>query len=327
MATLMLSKTDVERLVSVDDAIEAVERAFIAHATGSADLPLPLSHHVDGGGFHIKAAGLRGDRHYFAAKLNANFPDNPRLRGLPTIQGVLALADGTTGELLALMDSIGLTVLRTGAATAVAARALANPGPAATLVVGCGEQGRISVQTLARVRPLERIYLFDADPSRARALASDAAPTLACPIDVVTDVRGTARRCGVIVTCTPSHQPLLDRDDVAPGTFIAAVGADHPHKLEIAPALMAASVVVTDITAQCASFGDLRHALAAGLISPDHVRAELGAVLCGAAKGRTRPDETIVFDSTGTALQDVTVAALAYERAVRTGTGTRLALT
>lgn len=322
MATLMLSRQDVEHLVSIDDAIEAVERGFVAHATGRADLPPPLSHHVDGGGFHIKAAGLRAGRHYFAAKLNANFPDNRRLRGLPTIQGIVALTDGTTGELLALMDSIGLTILRTGAATAVAARALANPGPVTLLIAGCGEQGRISALAIERVRPVEHLRVFDVDSARAHSLAAELTACLPCPIDVTDDLRAAALLSSLIVTCTPSHQPLLDRGDVPSGAFVAAVGADHPHKHEISPGLMASSVVITDITAQCASFGDLRHAMAAGAIAPDAVRAELGAVLAGLAPGRTRPDETIVFDSTGTAVQDVVVAALAFERAGTRGLGT-----
>ncbi len=324
MGVLILTKSDVESLVSLDDCIDAVEGAFRAHALGHSLLPAPLGLHVPGGGFHVKAAQLRtATRSYFAAKLNANFPANPTTNGLPTIQGLAVLSDAVTGEPLAVMDSIALTVLRTGAATAVAARHLALPGPADVAIAGCGEQGRVSIRALARVRPLRRIRLWDIDPARATALKAELDTELTCPCEVVADFASAARVSTVVVTCTPSHSPLLG-PDVGPGTFIAAVGADNPEKHEIAPALMARAVVVADITDQCAAIGDLHHAIVAGLMTRADVRAELGEVIAGTKPGRFSDQDTVVFDSTGTALQDVAVAALAFERAVARGLGQRV---
>ncbi|HYG79987.1 MAG TPA: hypothetical protein VD861_06345, partial [Pyrinomonadaceae bacterium] len=128
----------------------------------------------------------------------------------------------------------------------------------------------------------------------------------------------------VLVTCTPSKQAFVKRDFVQPGTFVAAVGADSPEKQELEPALMARAKIVADIVEQCATMGELHHALEAGLVTREDVHAELGEVVAGVKPGRTSPEETIVFDSTGMALQDVVAAAAVYEKAVRSGVGTLL---
>jgi len=139
------------------------------------------------------------------------------------------------------------------------------------------------------------------------------------PVDALT-------RSRLCVTCTTSDQAILFRADVQPGTFVAAVGADNPHKQELDPNLMAAATVVVDLLESCAANGDLHHAIEAGVMSRDDVHAGLADLVAGRAAGRTSPDEITVFDSTGTALQDVAAAVIAYERAVATGAGLSVAL-
>jgi ornithine cyclodeaminase/alanine dehydrogenase-like protein (mu-crystallin family) len=296
------------------------------HGEGRAAPPGVLGIHAAGGGFHVKAASLDLSRPYFAAKLNANFPSNPERFGLPTIQGVVAVCDAANGALLALMDSIELTILRTGAATAVAAKHLARPGAAVVTIAGCGNQGRVSLRAIARVRPIARALLCDVDAARAARLADELSAELDGRVEVVTALPDATRQSGIVVTCTPSCQPLLGPDDVRAGTFIAAVGADNPEKHEIAVDLMARAVIIADIVAQCAEIGDLHHAIAAGVLGPEAVRAELGQVLAAVRPGRLTDEEIVVFDSTGTALQDVAAAALVYERAVASGRGSTVAL-
>jgi ornithine cyclodeaminase/alanine dehydrogenase-like protein (mu-crystallin family) len=130
-----------------------------------------------------------------------------------------------------------------------------------------------------------------------------------------------AHDTNVWVTCTPAHHWFLGRQHVEPGSFIAAVGADNPEKQEIEPELLAAGVVVADILDQCATIGDLHHALDAGVMHREDVRAELADLVAGTKTGRHSADEIIIFDSTGTALQDVAAAAIVYERAMATGAG------
>jgi alanine dehydrogenase len=325
MATLILSKSDVFSLLPLADCITAVEAAFRAHAEGRAFGPGVLGIHATNGGFHIKAAGLTGGRSYFAAKTNANFPDNPKRLGLPTIQGTVVLADADNGAPLAVMESGSITAIRTGAATGVAAKYLARKDSRTATVVGCGVQGETQLAAIAAVLPLEHVKLFDLDAERARSMAARV-QGLVARVEVVTDVRAAMRTSDVCVTCTPSHRAFVSRDDLRPGAFLAAVGADNPEKQEVEPALLASATLVVDVLQQCAEIGELHHALDAGVITRAQVHAELGDVVAGRRPGRTREGEITIFDSSGTALQDVAAAIAVYEKARATGRGMEVKL-
>ncbi len=322
----ILSRRQVLDLLGLRECIAAVESAFRLHAEGRTLGPGVLGVPAPRGGFHIKAAGLVGPRSYFAAKTNANFPENPRRFGVPTIRGTVVLADAETGEPLAVMDSASVTALRTGAATAVAAKHLARPDSRVATLVGCGAQGATQLAAIAAVLPLEHAWVLDTDPARAEALAVRARADLGIRVSIATDLRAALRESDVCVTCTPSRRPLVFRGDVAPGTFVAAAGADSQGKQELEPALVAASTLVVDVLEQCAEIGELQHALAAGLMTRAGVHAELPDVVAGRRPGRTQDDEITVFDSSGTALQDVAAAIVVYERALARGCGTEVTL-
>src|SRR5262245_8207674 len=323
---LFLSRADVLATLSLRDCIEAVERAFRLHAEGRTLPPGVLGVPATGGGFHIKAAGLLGDRSYFAAKTNANFPDNPRRSGLPTIQGTVMLADATNGSPLAIMESGSVTALRTGAATAVAAKYLARGDARTATIVGCGVQGELQLAAIAAVLPLEHVRLFDLDDARAEALARRAEVQHGLRAETTRDLPWAIRSSDVCVTCTTARRAFVEGKDVAPGSFIAAVGADSQGKQEIEPALVASSTLVVDVLQQCAEIGELQHVLAAGLLTPKEVHAELADVIVGRRPGRTTTDEITIFDSTGTALQDVAAAIVVYEHARAAGRGTQVKL-
>jgi alanine dehydrogenase len=324
--TLVLTRRDVQSLLGDDECIAAVEAAFRLHAEGRSLAPGVLGVPSRGGGFHIKAAGLERGRLYFAAKTNANFSGNPRRNGLPAIQGVIVLCDGDDGRPLAVMDSIEVTIRRTAAATAVAARRLARRDARVVTICGCGRQGRAQLRALARVLPLERAYAFDADEVIARAYARELSGELDLDVRAVTDHGDAVRTSDVCVTCTPSRQPFLFREHVRPGTFVAAVGADSADKQELDPELLAGAIVVVDVLDQCASIGELHHALDAGVLTREGVHAELADLITGRRPGRRSEDEITIFDSTGTALEDVAAAALVYEKAAETGVGMTVAL-
>ncbi len=319
--TLLLSRSDVVAVLDIDACIAAVEAAFKAYAMGRALGPVSLGVMAEDGGYHVKAAGLRGAPGYFAAKLNANFPTNPARHGLPTIQGLIALCEGDTGRLLAVMDSAEITIQRTAAASAIAAKYLARPDSRTATLYGCGAQASAQIRALARAVPLKRVFAFDLDPARVTALAADLARNTDLVVEPGADLAEALRSSDIAVTCTPSHVPFLRRDDIRPGTFIAAVGADNPAKSEIAPPLMAAATVVVDMLDQCAASGDLHHAIEACVMTRADVHAELADIVTGRKPGRTTTDEITLFDSTGTALQDVASATLAYERARAAGRG------
>jgi ornithine cyclodeaminase/alanine dehydrogenase-like protein (mu-crystallin family) len=322
--TLILTQAQVAALMRPADWLEAVEAGFRALAEGRAEAPPPMALGGVGGVFHAKGATLRIDRPYAALKLNANFPGNPQALGLPTIQGAILLCDGETGSLLAVMDSAEVTLRRTAAATALAARHLARPESRSVMICGCGAQAPAQLEALREVLPLERLTAWDREPERARAFAGEARDG-GMAAQATPDI-GAARRCDVVVTCTTAREPFLGPAAVGRGTFIAAVGADSPHKSEIEPALLGRALVVADVLDQCATMGDLRHALAAGSIALEQVHAELADIVTGRKPGRTSADQVILFDSTGTAVQDVASAVMVHDRARAAGEALSLRL-
>ena len=322
--TILLGRRDVAGLLSLAECVDAVEEAFRLHARGETLPPAILGVRAADGGFHVKAAGLKlPGRAYFAAKTNANFPGNRERFGLPTIQGIVLLFDAESGVPLAALDSIEITILRTGAATAVAAKRLARPDSRTVTVAGCGEQGRVQLAAILGVLPIERVFVFDSDPGRARRFADERSREISIPVEAAPDLAAAVGSSDVCVTCTPSRQPLVWDADVRAGTFLAAVGADSAEKQELDPRILARAKVVVDSLEQCAGIGDLHHAIAAGLVTKTDVHAELADLVEGRRPGRESAEEVTVFDSTGTALEDVAAAVAVYEKALAAGVGTR----
>jgi ornithine cyclodeaminase/alanine dehydrogenase-like protein (mu-crystallin family) len=325
-ATRLLAQCDVARLLDIESCILAVEDVFRLHGVGRTLPPGVLGTHATGGGFHVKTAGLVGERAYYAAKVNANFPANPTRLGLPTIQGVVVLSDATSGEMLAIMDSIEITRLRTAAASAVAAKHLSNDDAHVMTIIGCGAQAPSHFRAIAAVRRIDRVFAFDVAPDRAEAFARAMQSGFDGVITAESDYHDAARHSDIVVTCTPAREPIITIDDLSPGVFVAAIGADSEDKQEIDARALGACVVVVDILEQCSAIGDLHHAIAAGLMQPSDVRADLAAVVTGARTGRVSRDERVVFDSTGTALEDVAAAAMVYERACEQRAGVEIML-
>ena len=323
---LILSRADIARLMDYPAYVEAVEAGFRAAADGAALAPPAAAFHVPGGGYHAKAAAmLAGDPPVMAIKLNGNYPGNPAKNGLPSVQGLVYLADASNGRPLALMDSIEITINRTGAATTIAARHLARPDSKVATICGAGVQGRIQAIAVAAALPLTTMHVWDIRPEAATKLAGELARLLKIDVRPSADLAIT-RQSDIVVTGTSAKQAFLTPDLVRPGTFIAAVGADNDDKSEIAPTLYAKARVAVDSLEQCAEIGDLHHALAAGAVTREHVQATLSELVAGTKPGRRDAQEITLFDSTGMGLQDVAAAAGIYKRALATGAGTRLAL-
>ena len=310
--TLVLTATDVARCLSPADCRVAVERAFALLAEGRVPPARATGFEASGGTFHAKVALYDAGRPRFVAKINGNFPGNPATSGLPTIQGVLLLADASDGRPLAIMDSGSVTALRTAAASAVAAGYLARRDASVLAVVGCGLQGGAHVEAMCGVRPIRELRLYDVVVSKAEALAARHSDDLRCR--VVSSVAEATVGADLVVTCTSGGAFVLDREHLAPGTFVAAVGVDNPYKREIHPGLMGAALVVVDDLAQCSAGGDLHHAIEAGTMTSADVHADLASVVVG-RHAPIAADAIVVFDSTGVALEDAAAADLIHERA------------
>lgn len=318
---MIIKSSEVASLLTIDECMTAVENAFKLRALGEAAPPGILGVHAKGGGFHMKAGILNLNRQYFVAKTNANFPENKNKFGLPTIQGIIIVSDASNGKVLALMDSIEITIIRTGAATGVAAKYLSRKNSKTVLICGCGNQGRISLHALKKVRDIETVYAYDIDDNASRKFASKVGDELGIEIRTIKDIETVLKQSDICVTCTPSKKYFIDRALISPGTFIAAVGSDSEEKHEIDPSLIANCKLVADSIDQCATIGELHHALQLGIVIKDNVYAELGDVIAGLRPGRESEDEIIIFDSTGTAIQDVAAASIVYEKAVEKGIG------
>jgi len=320
--TVLLRRSDVEKLLSLRDCINAVEEVFRLQGHGKIPSSEILGVKAPNGGLHVKAALLPRGRSYIVAKLNTNFPVNRTQSRLPTIQGLIAVYDAEDGRPLAVLDSIDITIKRTAAASAVAAKYLARKNSSVATICGCGEQGRAQLRALHSVLPLNKIHAFDLDDRAATDLAAELSHELRIDIEPVRDLSSAIQNSDICVTCTPANEFFVGKEDVASGTFIAAVGADDAHKPEIDPTLIATAKVVVDSLEQSCTIGDTHHAIAKGLMRKEDVYAELGEIVAGKKSGRTTGDEIFIFDSTGVAIEDAVAAAAVYEKARTAGIGT-----
>jgi alanine dehydrogenase len=313
--TLLLSASDVQRLLDLSECITAVEEGFRLLGRGKLPPPQVLGLHTDSGGLHIKVALWRGDKSYFVAKANTNFPSNPAKYALPTIQGVIIVSDADTGELIALLDSIEITAQRTAAASGVAAKYLARSDSKTLALFGGGRQGLMHARALSAVLPFKTIHIVEPSDSTADHFRSLATNELRMNVQRLSNPSEAIRDADVIATCTPSKHFFIRAEEVRPGTFIAAVGADNEHKQEIDPQLFANARIVVDSMDQCAAIGDLHHAIVAGTATRASVHAELAEIVAGVKPGRTNTDQITLFDSTGIAIEDAAAAIYVLEKA------------
>lgn len=311
---MIIGEGDVARALPQDRCLQLAATAYRATATGGA-LESSLGHvQAPRGEFHIKGSGLVVDgRLFVAVKVGACYYKRPQTLGLPSIVGLIELFDGETGQPLAVMESGLITKLRTAAGSAVALDHLARRDAGRLLLCGVGEQLLSHATAINAVRQLEQVQVWARRPERADAAAAALHPTMPhLHASAAHDLPTAVRNADLIVGLTPATTPYLSAEDVSPGTTIAAVGSDAPHKQEVETQLLAAAALVCDVTHQCARVGELHHGLAAGTVALADVRAEIGQVVAGVSAGRKSEAEVVVFDSTGTAVQDTAFAAAVY---------------
>ncbi len=304
----ILTEADLRRAVPLDlTAVDVVERAFAALATGEVVMPPILSMDLPqvNGEVDVKTAYIPGfDR--FAIKVSPGFFDNPKL-GLPSLNGLMILFSAKTGLVEALLlDNGYLTDVRTAAAGAVAARHLAPAEVETAGVIGNGVQARLQMQAAHLVRPFKRALVWGRDPERAAACAADIAQALGIEAEAMTDARELVAQSQLVVTTTPSRAPVLVAEWLHPGLHVTAMGSDQAGKTEIDPAALArADRYVCDRISQCEVSGELEAARAAGV---DLAPVELGDVIAGKVPGRRTPEDITICDLTGTGAQDTAIA-------------------
>src|SRR5579875_1444018 len=320
-----LSATDIQRLVSMRQAIDLVKSAFAELSSGHAEVPLRSSIGFPGrDGVTLFMPASVPSIESAGVKIVSVFPNNPNL-GKSTISALMIVTSVETGEPLALLDGTFLTALRTGAASGAATELLARPESSVLTVFGAGAQGLTQAWAIATVRPIERVYVCDISDSARSSFAERLAgydADLATKVVPAADMGGAARESDIICTATTSRRDVFDGADVRPGTHINAIGAFTPEMQEVPIETVAsARLVVDSIEAVMAEAGDLLKAIEAGALKREDVSLELGQLVADQSQGRQSPDEITLFKAVGVAVQDVVVANYAAAEAERQGIG------
>jgi ornithine cyclodeaminase len=319
----VLREGEVRRLISPAAALGAVREAFVKLARGQATLPgvlgldLPAHH----GEVHVKGAHLHGSP-FYSIKEATGFYDNPA-RGLPVTSGLVLVFDATTGFLkVLLLDNGYLTELRTGAAGALAALLLARREVETVGIIGSGSQARYQIEALLGVRRPRRVIVHGRSAASAAAYAREMGGRLGLAVTAVATAREAVIESDVVITTTPSREPIVRAEWLRPGTHVTAMGSDGPDKRELEGAVLArADKVVADRLDQCLRLGEIHHAVAEGAITAKDVHAELGEIAAGLRPGRTSDDEITVADLTGVGVQDAAVADVVTAAALAAGIG------
>ena len=322
MRVRILDEAETRRLIGPREAIAECRVAFAKLARGEVEQPDVLAIEVPEhrGEVHAKGAYLHGAP-TFSIKVATGFYDNPQ-NGLPVTSGAVWVFDSRTGFARTLiLDNGFLTELRTGAAGAIAADLLARRSVRTVGVIGAGAQARYQLEAFLEVRSPRQVLVWSRTPSRAADYAAEVGRRFERSVSVAPSAEALVGESDVVITTTPAEDPIVLADWVRPGTHVTAMGSDMPRKRELDPRLLARAKVVADRLSQCLTQGEIHHAVAAGVMTPEQIYAELGEIAADQKPGRTSEDEVTVADLTGVGALDAAVAGYVAERAEAEGLG------
>ncbi len=330
---LVLSRHDVEQLLTMTDALAAVEEGFRQLAQGNVVMPQRAATQIAPyNGLHLSMpAFVGGEIDALTIKIVTVYGDNLAHYGLPTIQGVLLVHDAKTGQVLAMLDAEHLTAMRTGAASGVATKYLARPEAETVVLFGAGALGPGQLAAVCAVRPIRRVYVVtrtgEKDAEFCRRMADNLGIEVQPTGRSALAAQQAIAQADIICTATNSTNPLFPGDWVRPGTHISAVGAYTRTMRELDTALIQRSRVFVDHRpAAGAEAGDILIPIAEGAFTQEQIAGALGEVITGDVNGRTSPDQITVFKSVGLAMQDAVTAAQLYAKAVTLGIGSQVHL-
>ncbi len=318
-ATLFLRSEDVSNLASPADYVEAVREGYRQRGDGAPAKPRTRLDSDSPPGF------LTG---YFAM-----LPETGAMGGYTYAAGFggkdahffLPLFDAESGDPLALLDGASLNPFKTGAAGAVGVDALAREDADTLALIGSGAQARGQLLATATVRDLDSVSVFSPTTEHREAFATEMDDTLTASVTAVDDAETAIAGADIVITATNATEPVFDGDVLEPGTHVTAMGQYNSRHREIDTKTIARATYVPDLRARIAQdAGAYIQARKEGAIDNDHVHAELGKVVTGAAPGRQTEEDITLFDSGGTGIETVAAAHMLYERAVEAGRGKEL---
>lgn len=324
LETLILTDEEVGKLLSMSEVMKAVEQAFVEKSLGRAQNPpkLYLFYHKYNGDLRVMPSYLE-NYDISSVKIVNSHPENRVRYNLPTVMAIVTLIDPRSGFPLAIMGGKTLTDIRTGAAGGVAAKYLARRDSKILGLVGAGAQARTQLATLLEVYggfDEVRVWgLYGTAEEFAVEIQSKYGDK--CRIIPVKTVKEAVKGADIVVTATPSRQPLVMEDMVSQGMHLNCIGADAPGKEELDPTILKKAKIVVDDFTQAAHGGEVNVPLSRGLIKMEDIWAEIGEIIAGLKKGRENPDEITIFSSTGLAVQDAVAAKIAYDKALEKGIG------
>jgi ornithine cyclodeaminase/alanine dehydrogenase len=322
---LILSESEIQSLIEIDELTAALEQAHIQYSTGDAVMPVRLVVPLPQIEGRITSMPGYLDRDKaLGMKVVTFFPNNPK-RSLPTILATIMLFSAETGKMIAVMDGGYITAIRTACASVMATRALANPDTPVLGVLGAGVQARAHILALSQVRRFSEIKVYDIAEASARRLQETLQKDAAIAVKLAQTPFEAVHDSDLLVTVTTAKQPIVRADWLKPGVHINAIGSHRPDLREIDGATLAGSKIVVDsreaIMAEC---GDILLAIEEKAITVESLHAEIGEVLAGKKPGRTSPDQRTLYKAVGIAIQDVATANLVYRKALERKVGTNV---
>jgi alanine dehydrogenase len=312
---LYISDGEIAEILTMKEAIDAVEKAFGEFARGSAMMPPRSTMMLEkyNGSVSLMSSYLE-ETVALATKVISIYPDNPQ-KGLPTTMASIVVNDPETGMIDAILDGTYLTSVRTGAASGVAARYLASKDSRVAAVIGCGAQGRTQAWAIAETFDLDQLRIFDVFPEGMDGFADEMGPRLGVDIVKAESGEEAVKGADIVLTATTSKEPVVRRAWLGDRVHVGAFGSFYPDTRELdTSTIVEAKVVVDSVEAIMDEAGDILIPISEGAITADHIYGELGEIVNGDKKGRTPKDGLTVFKSVGIAIQDSSVASLVLRK-------------
>jgi len=325
--TIILKQQEIRKCVSIsEESIDIIERGFSILSKGGAVMPPIMRLDVEdhNGEIDVKTAYIKG-LDSFAIKISPGFFDNPKI-GLPTTSGMLVLLNSNTGIIEAvLLDEGYLTDVRTAVAGAIASKHLAKKSVSNVGIIGAGAQARLQLEALMLVKRPKELRIWARNENRANAYISEINKKYNFKTFISKNAQEVVENSEIVITTTPSKEPLVKVEWLHPGLQITAMGSDAEHKNEIDPKIVAtADLYVCDCQSQTSILGELHHAIKKGVVDESKKFTEIGEIINGSKKGRESDQEIIICDLTGTGVQDTAIARLAFEKAIENKFGFKL---
>ncbi len=320
---LWLNRKEVESVLDMKGALKVVEEAFRQHGLKKVQMPskLYLNFKKHNGDLRTMPAYLE-EQDIAGVKIVNVHPDNIKI-GLPTVMALVILNSTKTGAPIALMDGTYLTDMRTGAAGGIAVKYLARKNSRIVGLVGSGNQAKTQLLAINEVIDIEEVKVTGVLEKHTLAFKEEMEKRINCDVSPKKSIKEVCD-CDILVTTTPSRKPIVMNEWIAEGTHINAIGADAPGKEELDPMILKRSKIIVDDIPQASHSGEINVPLSENIISGKDIFGELGEIITGKKKARTKDSDITVFDSTGLAIQDVATADMVYQTALKDNIGIKL---